>query len=165
MPNTIFDRLTKNRPTPVEGNNQPKDPAQQLLNWLQKSGRQKITARDVRRHASHPLRSREGAIDAINVLVRHGWLVPITPSRRDRPEWGVVRRVIIHPLSHSRANILETPSECIFGAVADDADNPNTPQHPLFLARTPLFLRRQISGRAGQAGHYPALSEYEYSSR
>jgi|SRR5215472_11045603 len=97
MPNTIFDRLTKNRPTPVEGNNQPKDPAQQLLTWLQKSGRQKITTRDVRLYAPHPLRSRESATDSINVLVRHGWLVPITPRRRDRPEWAVVLRPIIHP--------------------------------------------------------------------
>ena len=93
----LFERLARGRPAPAEEKKTPKDPAQQLLTWLQKSGRQKITARDVRRRAPHPLRSREGAIDSINVLVRHGWLVPITPSRRDRPEWAVVRRAIIQP--------------------------------------------------------------------
>jgi hypothetical protein len=94
----LFERLAKSRPpAPTKEKNPPKDPAQQLLTWLQKSGRQKITTRDVRLYAPHPLRNRESAIDSINVLVRHGWLVPITPSRRDRPEWAVVRQPTIHP--------------------------------------------------------------------
>jgi hypothetical protein len=100
MAKTLFERLAKNRPPAAEEKTkqQPKDPAQQLLTWLQKSGRQKITTRDVRLYAPHPLRRREGAIDAINVLVRHGWLVPIEPRRRDRPEWEIIRRAIIQPI-------------------------------------------------------------------
>jgi len=94
---TIFDRLARNRPAEPKIEQPPKEPAQQLLTWLQKSGRQKITTRDVRNYAPRPLRNREGATDSINVLVRHGWLVPITPSRRDRPEWAVVRQPTIHP--------------------------------------------------------------------
>src|SRR5262249_11285540 len=104
MPNTIFDRLTKNRPTPVEGNNQPKDPAQQLLTWLQKSGRQKITTRDVRLYAPHPLRSRESAIDSINVLVRHGWLVPITPADATDQNGKSFDAQLFNPLSHRSPN-------------------------------------------------------------
>ena len=83
--------------TPAEEKTKQPDRGQQLLTWLLKSGRQKITTRDVRNYAPHPLRNRESAIDTINVLVRHGWLVPITPSRRDRPEWAVVRQPIINP--------------------------------------------------------------------
>jgi hypothetical protein len=97
MPTTIFDRLSRHRPTSVEETARQPDPAQQLLTWLPKWPKQTVTARDIRRHAPQPLRNRESAINSINVLVRHGWLVPIDPRRRDRPEWEIVRRPIIHP--------------------------------------------------------------------
>src|SRR6516165_6106091 len=96
MPN-IFDRLSRHRPTPVEEKAQQPDPAQQLLTWLPKWPKQTVTARDIRRHGPTPIRSREGAINSINTLVRHGWLVPIEPRRRDRPEWEIVRRPLIRP--------------------------------------------------------------------
>jgi len=92
----LFDRLDRGRPPAEEKTEQP-NPGQQLLTWLQKSGRQKITTRDVRNYAPHGLRNRESAIDAITLLVRHKWLIPITPSRRDRPEWAVVRQPILNP--------------------------------------------------------------------
>jgi hypothetical protein len=83
---------------PAPESKQPqKDPAQQLLTWLQKCGRQTITTRDVRNYAPKNLRNRESAINSINILVRHGWLVPATPSRRDRPEWTIVRQPTIDP--------------------------------------------------------------------
>jgi hypothetical protein len=93
----IFDRLSKNRPDEPKIEQPPKDPAQQLLTWLPKWPRQTITARDIRRHGPTPIRSREGAINSIDTLVRHGWLIPTTPRRRDRPEWKIVRRPLIHP--------------------------------------------------------------------
>src|SRR5215471_13996852 len=93
----LFDRLDRGRPRVEEKTQPPKDPAQQLLTWLPKWPKQTVTARDIRRHGPTPLRTREGAINSINTLVRHGWLIPIKPRRRDRPEWEIVRRAIIQP--------------------------------------------------------------------
>src|SRR5262249_27645231 len=58
---TLFDRLDARRPLTEDTQQMRKDPAQQLLTWIVKSGRQKITTREVRNYAPHPLRTRESA--------------------------------------------------------------------------------------------------------
>ena len=55
-------------------------------------------SREVRIYSPNSIRDRESTINSIEVLVRHGWLVPSKPSRHDRRVWQVVRKgAIVHP--------------------------------------------------------------------
>jgi hypothetical protein len=96
----LFERLSKNRPAPVEEKKQQHNeliPAQKLLTWLQRGPGNNITVRDIRVYGPHSIRDRRGAIDAAEVLVANGWLIPIKPSRPDTYAWQTVRKLIINP--------------------------------------------------------------------
>jgi hypothetical protein len=69
-------------------------PAQKLLNWLRHDWPHDIIhLRDFCRHGPVACRNRENAIAMAEVLVGHGWLVPIEAKyvRRDTKWWRVVR--------------------------------------------------------------------------
>src|SRR5262245_45573505 len=83
---------------PEPENKQPhKEPAQLLLDWLQRWRKPTVSAREIRIYGPCSIRDRESTINSIEVLVRHGWLVPSKPSRHDRRVWQVVRRPMVHP--------------------------------------------------------------------
>jgi hypothetical protein len=74
-----------------------KPPAQALLDWLQRWDRPTIRVRDICIYGPIYTRKREAAIKQADVLVRHHWLIPIEPHRRDSLEWQIVRVPIVHP--------------------------------------------------------------------
>jgi len=73
------------------------DPAQQLLDWLQRWSKPTITVRQIRVYGPHSIRNRRSAIDAAEILVANGWLNSIKPSRPDTYAWQIVRKNIINP--------------------------------------------------------------------
>jgi hypothetical protein len=76
---TLFERLAKGRPQPAEAKiEQPsKEPAQLLLNWLNRRAGATITKNDIRNYGPRPIRDREIAIQSAEVLVAHGHLTKI----------------------------------------------------------------------------------------
>jgi hypothetical protein len=92
MAMNLFERLNQGRP-PIE-NAQEVSPAQRLLDWLQRWDKPVIRIREIRIYGPRSSRSRKSAIESTNILVKHGWLVPIKTPRRDMQHWGIVRRPI-----------------------------------------------------------------------
>jgi hypothetical protein len=90
----IFERLKEGRPpqepapppTPL-----PTPPAARiLLDWLQNTWtKPTIRARDIYRHGPNPVRERERALEAAEILTRRGWLIPLTAKRRDVKRWQI----------------------------------------------------------------------------
>jgi hypothetical protein len=69
-----------------------------LLNWLQRWRKPTVSIRDIRIYGPTSIRNRESAINSVEVLVKHGWLVPTETRRRDWRHWQVVRKgAIVHP--------------------------------------------------------------------
>jgi len=69
------------RPTPAK-----KDPAQLLLDFLQRWSKPTISSRDIRIWGPKILHNREGAIRSAQILAAQGWLTPITNRK-----WEIVR--------------------------------------------------------------------------
>jgi hypothetical protein len=91
---TLFERLGR----PPSAKVQPhKDPAQKLLDWLQHWAKPTVCTREILIYGPSCTRNRENAINAAEVLVRHGWLVPSKLHRRDMHKWQIVRKPIVHP--------------------------------------------------------------------
>jgi len=77
---------------------QPHSNAQQLLDWLQRWGKSTVTAKEIYQYGPHPIRDRESAISSVEVLVKHGWLVPTQTRQRNYRIWQIVRKgPIVHP--------------------------------------------------------------------
>jgi len=74
------------------------DHAQKLLDWLQRWDKPTVTARDIRIFGPHSGRTREITYSSIELLVRHGWLVPFKLRGTRRRRWRIVRkRPVAHP--------------------------------------------------------------------
>jgi hypothetical protein len=92
---TLFERL--GRPTPTKKAQEP-SPAQKLLDWLQRDlARPSISTRQICVYGPNAVRNRNRANDAVEILVKEGWLVPIQTRRRDMKAWRIVRKPIIFP--------------------------------------------------------------------
>jgi hypothetical protein len=72
-------------------------PAQMLLTWLQRWKKDVISERDIRIYGPRPLRSKESASAAAEVLVRNGWLSRRKMPRHDSRGWKVIRKPILDP--------------------------------------------------------------------
>jgi len=72
--------------------------AQKLLDWLQKWPKPTVYTRDILIYGPYSIRNRKSTADATETLVRHGWLVPNPTNQRNRREWQIVRKPIIHPV-------------------------------------------------------------------
>jgi len=96
---TLFERLGKGRPPPVESGGVARKllPAQKLLDWLQHWTKPTVSARDICIYGPNSLRDRRSAIDAAEILVKTGWLIPNKTRRHDMHEWQIVRKPIVHP--------------------------------------------------------------------
>jgi hypothetical protein len=93
----LFDRLDRGRPPEEKKTNQP-DPAQKLLDWLQKWSKPNISLRDIQLYAPRIVRTHRSTIDAATeILVKNNWLVPDKAHRRDRRVWQIIRRPMVHP--------------------------------------------------------------------
>jgi len=89
----LFDRLDRGRPPAEEKTKQP-DPAQLLLNFLQRWNKPTISSRDIRIWGPKSIRNRESAIRSAQILAAHGYLTPL----KNRV-WQVVRE----PLTPNRS--------------------------------------------------------------
>jgi hypothetical protein len=78
---TFADELTpKSAPTKT-------NPAQKLLDWLNRRPGDFITARDIRIYGPGALRNRESALRSAQILAAHGFLIPLAAHK-----WQVVRK-------------------------------------------------------------------------
>jgi hypothetical protein len=95
----LFERL--GQPSPAKAKiQQPHkdDAAQRLLTWLQRWPKPTVSPRDIRVYGPNSLRNQKSAIDAAEVLVRNGWLVPVTTRRHSERAWQIVRKLIVSPI-------------------------------------------------------------------
>jgi len=93
----LFERLGK-RPPPAEKKTERSNElehAQKLLDFLQRWAKNTVSVRDICVFAPRSLRDRKTAIDAAEILVKHGWLMPLASHRHDRREWQIVRKPLI----------------------------------------------------------------------
>jgi hypothetical protein len=61
--------------------------AQELLHWIQSQGQSVISLRNIRAFGPNSIRDRPMALKQIEILVQHGWLVPLPAHRKDRLVW------------------------------------------------------------------------------
>jgi hypothetical protein len=99
MPANLFERVGRERP-PVEATR--KQPhkiqrAQRLLDWMQSWTKPTISARDICIYGPRPIRKREKAGEAAEVLVKTGWLRPIPTHRSDMEAWLIIRQPLVYP--------------------------------------------------------------------
>ena len=77
---------------------QKPSPAQRMLDWLQRWPKDTITVRQLRIYGPRVIRDQKSAIlDAAEILVANGWLVPTKPSWPGTQAWQIVRRNIVNP--------------------------------------------------------------------
>jgi hypothetical protein len=99
MASNLFDRLDKKRPprrSETDNSGLARD-LQKLHDWIQHTKRSTIRMRDLCYLGPSSLRKREKVISLTDILVRHGWLVPMKVRRYDRREWQIVRAVDGNP--------------------------------------------------------------------
>jgi hypothetical protein len=72
--------------------NKKLEPAQQMLDWIQRWPKDTICIRDVRQYGPGSLRNPTSVIGAAEVLVKTGWLEPAESHRYDMRKWRVIRR-------------------------------------------------------------------------
>ena len=94
MATTLFDRLAAGRPpqepTPAPTPEPTPPEALRLLHWLQHNwGRPVVCARDIHRGGPTPIRDRESALEAAEILEKRGWLIPLKAHRYDRKKWQI----------------------------------------------------------------------------
>jgi hypothetical protein len=67
-------------------------PAQELLSWLQHGWNKPIvSARDIYTHGPRSIRNRERAIELAEILVEHGWLMPIATRQQNMKKWQIMK--------------------------------------------------------------------------
>ena len=90
----LFERLDQGRPAPEPKpvSKPDKEPAQKLLDWLQRWPKPTITVRDVHIYGPHPFKGRKNVTAAAEVLVQNGWLAPLKTWRYDMRKWQIVRK-------------------------------------------------------------------------
>jgi len=92
---SLFDRLDKGRPTPKPTPTK-KEPAQMLLDFLQRWTKPTISSRDIRIYGPTAIRDRESAIRSAQILAAQGWLVPL-----EARVWQVVRKNLAPSVARS----------------------------------------------------------------
>jgi len=86
----LFERLAHNRPAEAAVIQPHKDPAQLLLDFLQRWNKPTISSRDIRIWGPKSIRNRESAIRSAQILAANGYLTPL----KNRV-WIVVRKPLI----------------------------------------------------------------------
>jgi hypothetical protein len=93
MPNEKFS-FADEPPPPITKNKD--NPAQRLLTWLPRWPRDTITVRQIRNYS--PVRDRNEAINAAEVLVANGWLTSTKAQRPDTYAWKILRKNTLNPI-------------------------------------------------------------------
>ena len=100
-------------PTPSVEKAQDHSSAQQMLDWLQRWPKPVVNRRDVRAYAPRALWDRQTMINAADVLVKNGWLVPIEPRRYDGFRWQIVRKPVVRPIASRQVGVSWTGNSTI----------------------------------------------------
>jgi hypothetical protein len=89
---TIFERLSKGRPVPVDQKTeqQPQEQARVLLNWLLRWPKPVLTLNDLRNFSPRSIRDKETAIRSAQILAAHGHLTPLAAHK-----WQINRQPLI----------------------------------------------------------------------
>jgi hypothetical protein len=75
-----------------------KDPAQKLLDWLQRWGKPTVTMRDIRIYGPKSIRKQKSTIGtAAETLVKTKWLTPIKPHPPGTHAWKITHKPTIYP--------------------------------------------------------------------
>ena len=89
---SLFERLAKGRPPEPA----PRAPlptswaAQKLLDWLQNVWKKPtVRANDIHQFGPNSIRDRKILLNAAEILVRRGWLVPLPTRRHDANLWQI----------------------------------------------------------------------------
>jgi hypothetical protein len=98
MPN-LFERLSKERPSPssTKTKTHKDDPAQRLLDFLQKWHSPTIRSVDILMYGPNCTRKRDSANDATEVLEERGWLIPLPTNQSNWRRWQIVRKPTVYP--------------------------------------------------------------------
>jgi len=92
----LFDRLDTRRPAEPKIEQPSKEPAQLLLDFLQRWNKPNISSRDIRIYGPTAIRDRESAIRSAQILAAQGWLIPLEPR-----VWQVVRKKLAPSVARS----------------------------------------------------------------
>jgi len=90
----IFERLNRGKPPPEE--KAKPDHAQRMLDFLQRWPKPIVSARDIQNYGPRPKQSREDVLKSVEILIRHGWLIP-NNERRNGYQWQIIKKPIVHP--------------------------------------------------------------------
>ena len=91
MPKSETFLFAEPEPKPTEKAHK-NEPAQKLLDWLQRWGKDTVCVRDVHIYGPHSLKGQKNIVAAAKVLVKNGWIAPIRLRRYDANKWQVLRR-------------------------------------------------------------------------
>lgn len=90
MAANLFERLARGRPTEATNGQPRKEPAQLLLEFLQRWPKTTISSRDIRIWGPKSIRTREKAIRSAQILAAHGVLVPLKTR-----VWKIIREPLV----------------------------------------------------------------------
>jgi hypothetical protein len=93
----LFERLSKERPTPVKTKTHKDDPAQRLLDFLQRWPEPTVCAQNILQFGPNSIRKQKAAHDAIATLVKYGWLVPTKTKQSNWRRWEIVHKATVRP--------------------------------------------------------------------
>jgi hypothetical protein len=93
----LFERLDQGRPTEVKVKQPDKDPAQRLLDFIQRWPKPTIRSADILIYGPRCTRKQENADNAIATLTKYGWLIPQKTNQSNWRLWRITRKPTIHP--------------------------------------------------------------------
>jgi len=93
----LFERLDRGRPEPKLIKQPGKDPAQRLLDFLQRWRKPTIRSVDILMYGPNCTRKRDSANDATEILEKHGWLIPLPTNQSNWRRWQIVRKPTVYP--------------------------------------------------------------------
>jgi hypothetical protein len=95
---TIFARLNRSRPAPVEAKIEQSHYAQRVLDFVLRWPRPSIAATDLMTYGPRPRQNAEETLRIASILEKHGWLTRIPTPRKDQNHWNIVRQhSVVHP--------------------------------------------------------------------
>ena len=95
----LFERLDQGRPAPQpKPVSQPgKDPAQRLLDFIQRWPEPTICTKEILQFGPRIVRKQKDADNATKILEQYGWLIPQKTKQSNWRLWQIVRKPTIHP--------------------------------------------------------------------
>ena len=94
---TLFERLSRERPSPPIKKAQETSPAQKLLDWLQTWRKPTVRSADILIYGPTCTRTQKDADSAIEVLVRNGWLEPTKTKQSNWRRWQIIHKPTVYP--------------------------------------------------------------------